>query len=60
MALHDLTLAARHATHAILFGFEQVVAGPAAELFTAERLSLLYGQPLVAVAYSRGPAFLPA
>jgi len=60
MALHDLALATRHATHAILFGFDAVVAGTAADLLTAERLSALYGQRLVAVAHPRGTAFLPA
>ncbi|MEO8507200.1 MAG: ABC transporter ATP-binding protein [Betaproteobacteria bacterium] len=60
MALHDLALAARHATHAILFGFEQVLTGRAADLLTAQRLSLLYGQPLVAIPHPRGTAFLPA
>ena len=60
MALHDLTLAARHATHAVLFGFDRVTAGPAPELLTVERLSELYGQALVAVPLQRGSAFLPA
>jgi iron complex transport system ATP-binding protein len=60
MALHDLALAARYATHAVLLGCDRVEAGPAAELLTAERLSALYGQALVAVAHPRGPAFLPA
>jgi len=60
MSLHDLSLAARYATHALLFGFDQVAAGPAAELLTAERLSLLYGQRLVAVAHARGSVFVPA
>jgi iron complex transport system ATP-binding protein len=59
MALHDLTLAARHATHAILLGCDGVAAGPAAALLTAERLSELYGQALVAVPHPRGTAFLP-
>ena len=60
MALHDLALAARYATHAILLGCEQVEAGPAATLLTAEKLSALYGQALVAVPHPRGTAFLPA
>jgi iron complex transport system ATP-binding protein len=59
MALHDLTLAARHATHAVLLGCDKVEAGPAGALLDAERLSALYGQPLVAVAHPRGTAFLP-
>ena len=60
MAVHDLTLAARYATHAVLLGCDKVEAGPAAELLDAGKLSLLYGLPLIAVAHPRGPAFLPA
>jgi iron complex transport system ATP-binding protein len=60
MALHDLALAARYATHAILLGCERVEAGPAAALLTADKLSALYGQALVAVPHPRGTAFLPA
>jgi len=59
MALHDLTLAARHATHVVLMGCDKVEAGAAGELLSAERLSALYGQALVAVAHPRGTAFLP-
>jgi len=59
MALHDLTLAARYATHAVLMGGEKVDAGAAGALLTAERLSALYGQELVAVGHPRGTAFLP-
>jgi ABC-type cobalamin/Fe3+-siderophores transport system ATPase subunit len=57
--MHDLTLAARYATHAVLMGGEKVDAGAAGALLTAERLSALYGQELVAVAHPRGTAFLP-
>jgi iron complex transport system ATP-binding protein len=59
MALHDLTLAARHATHMVLMGCDKVEAGKAGDLLSAERLSALYGQALVAVAHPRGTAFLP-
>jgi len=59
MALHDLTLAARHATHVVLMGCDKVEAGAAGDLLSAERLSALYGQALVAVAHPRGAAFLP-
>jgi iron complex transport system ATP-binding protein len=59
MALHDLTLAARHATHVVLMGCDKVEAGEAGDLLTVERLSALYGQALVAVAHPRGTAFLP-
>ena len=60
MALHDLALAARYATHAILLGCEKVESGPAAALLTAQKLSALYGQALIAVPHPRGTAFLPA
>jgi len=60
MSLHDLTLATRHATHALLFGFGGVSAGPAAQMLTEARLSALFAQPLLAIAHPRGTAFLPA
>ena len=60
MALHDLTLAARHATHAILLADGQAATGPARELLTAERLTALFGQALVAVPGPHGPAFVAA
>jgi iron complex transport system ATP-binding protein len=59
MALHDLTLAARHATHAILLGDGKAQAGPAGALLTAEKLSALFGLELVAMPQARGTAFLP-
>jgi iron complex transport system ATP-binding protein len=60
MVLHDLTLAARHATHVVLLGCAEVEAGAASPLLTAQKLSALYGQELVAVPHPRGTAFLPA
>ena len=60
MALHDLALATRVATHAVLLGDAGVEAGPASTLLTAPRLSALYGQALIAVEHPRGTAFLPA
>jgi len=60
MSIHDLTLAARHASHALLFGFDGVRAGPASEMLTARNLSALYRQALVAVPHAGGTAFLPA
>jgi iron complex transport system ATP-binding protein len=59
MSIHDLTLAARHATHALLFGFDGVAAGPVNEMLTERRLSALYGQPLARVDFEDGVAFLP-
>ena len=60
MAMHDLALVARYATHAVLMGGSKVDAGPASAMLTVERLSALYGHPLTAVAHPRGTAFLPA
>jgi iron complex transport system ATP-binding protein len=60
MALHDLALATRYATHAVLLGGAAVEIGPAAGLLSAPKLSALYGQALVAVPHPRGAAFLPA
>ena len=59
MAVHDLTIAARFATHAVLLGGEKVETGPAGALLTVEKLSTLFGVGLVAVAHTRGTAFLP-
>lgn len=59
MTLHALTLAARHATHAVLLGCAGAQAGPAAELLTAPRLSELFGQPLAAVGSGHATAFVP-
>ena len=60
MALHDLVLATRYATHAVLLGGKTVATGTAKSLLTAPLLSALYGQALVAVPHPRGTAFLPA
>jgi iron complex transport system ATP-binding protein len=60
MALHDLALAPRYATHAILMNGESIEAGPAASLLLAHKLTALYGQDVVAVAHPRGTVFLPA
>ncbi|MFO1302656.1 MAG: ABC transporter ATP-binding protein [Burkholderiales bacterium] len=59
MAMHDLTLAARHATHALLMGRDGVSAGPAGELLTERNLSALFGQRLAAVPFDGSTAFLP-
>jgi len=60
MVLHDLTLAARYATHTVLLGGAGAEAGPAGALLNAAKLSSLFGQELVAVTHARGTAFLPA
>jgi len=46
LATHELTLAARHATHIILCGTGGVLAGAAAEILTEKNLSLAYGFPV--------------
>jgi ABC-type Mn2+/Zn2+ transport system ATPase subunit len=43
---HDLTLAARYASHVALFHSGQVEAGPLAAAMTPERLLLTYGVPV--------------
>ena len=59
MALHDLTLAARHATHALLMGREGARAGPARDMLTERNLSALFGQPLAAIPFEGSTAFVP-
>lgn len=59
MAIHDLTLAARHATHALLFGFDGATGGPVHDMLTERNLSALYGQPIARVPFEDGVAFLP-
>jgi iron complex transport system ATP-binding protein len=46
MVLHDVNLAARYCDHALLLERGSALAGTAAELLTAERLSPLYGVTL--------------
>jgi len=44
--VHDVNLAARYCDHALLLDRGSALAGPAAELLTAERLTALYGVAL--------------
>jgi iron complex transport system ATP-binding protein len=60
MSMHDLTLAPRHATHALLIAGDGAWSGTAAEMLTEQRLSSLFRQRLVAVRHANGTAFLPA
>ncbi len=47
MALHDVNLAQRYATHVLLFGADgKVLAGPRAEVLRAEHLSAAYRHPV--------------
>ncbi|MBI5329830.1 MAG: ABC transporter ATP-binding protein [Betaproteobacteria bacterium] len=58
--LHDVNLAARHADRALLlFGDGAFELGPAALMFTAERLSRLYGHPLRALRDDEATWFVP-
>jgi iron complex transport system ATP-binding protein len=60
MTLHDVNLAARYCTHALLlFGAGQWRAGPVAEMLSAEVLTRLYRHPVVAVDTPAGIAYLP-
>jgi iron complex transport system ATP-binding protein len=60
MVLHDLHLALRYADHAIALGRDGVVAGDADSILTAERLSALFGHPLLALGAGRRRTFIPA
>jgi iron complex transport system ATP-binding protein len=59
MVLHDVNLAARYCDHALLLADGQAIAGPAAELLTAERLSAVYRVPLQQLAATRSRIFAP-
>ena len=58
-SLHDLNAAARLATHALLLtGRGGWVAGPAADVLTAERLSALFDTPIDALTIAPGQRWL--
>ncbi|GGC72492.1 ABC transporter ATP-binding protein [Undibacterium terreum] len=60
MVSHDLNLAYRIATHALLLmGDGSWQAGPAAEIMTAERLSLCLGHPIEMFQHGSQTVFLP-
>ncbi|MEW6515228.1 MAG: ABC transporter ATP-binding protein [Pseudomonadota bacterium] len=60
MTLHDVNIAARYCTHALLlFGDGKWCAGPLAEMLSAEVLTRLYRHPVVAVNTDAGVAYLP-
>ena len=59
MVLHDVNLAVRYCDRALLLADGEALAGPAAELLTAERLSRLYGVPLQELHTARGSVFAP-
>lgn len=60
MTLHDVNLAARYCSHALLlFGDGQWCAGPVDAMLSAATLTRLYRHPVIAVATPAGVAYLP-
>lgn len=60
MTLHDVNIAARYCTHALLlFGDGECCAGPITDMLSAEVLTRLYRHPVVAVNTDTGVAYLP-
>ena len=54
MVVHDINLAARYATHALLFaGSGRVASGPALEVLTEEALSAAFRHPIARAAADR-------
>lgn len=61
MTLHDVNLAARYCTHALLlFGDGAWCAGPLAEMLSVEVLTRLYRHPVLAVAGPHGMLYFSA
>lgn len=60
LSLHDLNLARRFCTHALLLlGDGETLAGPVEELFTPAWLERLYGHPVRVVEAADGPVYVP-
>jgi len=60
MTLHDVNLAVRYCTHALLlFGAGKWCAGPLDQMLSAEVLTRLYRHPVEAVNTGAGIAYLP-
>jgi iron complex transport system ATP-binding protein len=59
MVLHDLSLAVRHCDHVIALGHGHAEAGRAADLLTVDKLSALFGHPLVELSHGALRAFVP-
>ncbi len=60
MSLHDVNLAARFCTHALLLlGNGAVRQGPVAEILDAQTLESLYGYPMREITFAAGRAWLP-
>jgi iron complex transport system ATP-binding protein len=60
MVVHDVNLAVRYCDHALLLADGNALAGPAPELFRAERLSAVFGVALKEITGPRGSIFAPA
>ncbi len=60
MTLHDVNIAVRYCTHALLlFGDGEWCAGSVAEMLSADVLTRLYRHPVIAVDTPNGIAYLP-
>jgi iron complex transport system ATP-binding protein len=60
MSLHDVNLAARYCTHALLiFGGGETEQGPVPEVLAPATLSRLYSHPVARIDGPRGPVFAP-
>jgi iron complex transport system ATP-binding protein len=60
-AVHDINLAARYATHALLLdGQGGATAGPVAEVLTPAHLTRIFGHPVRKIEDAGGSAFVPA
>jgi iron complex transport system ATP-binding protein len=59
-ALHDINLAARHATHALLLdGAGSISAGAIAKVLTTDNLSRIYRHPMRVVSEPGADWFFP-
>lgn len=56
---HDLTIVARHSTHALAMADGRHVFGPVAETLTSDRLTGLYGYPMQTVSAGGVTAIVP-
>jgi len=60
MSLHDVNLAARYCTHALLlFGGGRTEQGPVREVLAPDTLSRLYAHPVAQIDGPHGPVFAP-
>jgi iron complex transport system ATP-binding protein len=59
MVLHDVNLARRFCDHVLMLDQGTAIAGPAAELLTAERLSRIYSVSLKTLGQGEELCFVP-